>query len=475
MKKQYLLTCIILLVLILLLSGCKNAKEQTLEEKKACYRDCMLEEEDKEYCLEECDLKESDLEEIKPSCGDSVCDAIERQNALCPEDCPGSCTTDADCEEQEVCTANTCTPVECTLNEHCEEGMECQENVCVEEEVFDTAVQDALKEEINAMIDDIDALLAAIDALQTSLDAADGSDEEKAAIQEDIDALDSAMTSLEGYKDALNQYLEDAEAATTNDEVSTVETAFDAAKEEIESLIDDTQTDVDAVEEAIDALEPAAQADLEVSDLDLEEVDGQTATFTISFENNGDGNITTSQSFRIELTSYDLDNETNDDSRATITSGINAGEEEEVEMSVEIIDLEDYFSDNPNASSLILPFFIEIDIDGTINETDETNNNKTINMTFDREDYFTNTAPVAAVSANATTVLVNEEISFDGTGSTDSDGSLASYYWDFGDSNYSSSSTPTHSYTTAGTYTVTLTVTDNDGGTDTETVTITVS
>ncbi|MCI5195498.1 MAG: PKD domain-containing protein [Candidatus Electrothrix sp. AW5] len=48
--------------------------------------------------------------------------------------------------------------------------------------------------------------------------------------------------------------------------------------------------------------------------------------------------------------------------------------------------------------------------------------------------------------------------------STDSDGSIASWFWDFGDSNSSTEQNPTHTYTAAGFYTVILTVTDNDGG-----------
>ena len=60
--------------------------------------------------------------------------------------------------------------------------------------------------------------------------------------------------------------------------------------------------------------------------------------------------------------------------------------------------------------------------------------------------------------------------SFDGTGSNDSDGTIASYSWDFGDGTAAgTSATPNHTYAAAGTYTVKLTVTDDNGAPDTVT------
>jgi len=59
-------------------------------------------------------------------------------------------------------------------------------------------------------------------------------------------------------------------------------------------------------------------------------------------------------------------------------------------------------------------------------------------------------------------------ITVDGSASYDPDGSIISYYWNFGDENSSSSSEvkPTHNYALDGSYTVTLTVTDNEGATN---------
>jgi PKD repeat protein len=51
-------------------------------------------------------------------------------------------------------------------------------------------------------------------------------------------------------------------------------------------------------------------------------------------------------------------------------------------------------------------------------------------------------------------------------GSSDEDGSVTGWSWDFGDGGSADQPNPTYSYTEAGTYTVTLTVTDDDGATD---------
>ncbi|NOX43180.1 MAG: PKD domain-containing protein, partial [Gammaproteobacteria bacterium] len=85
-----------------------------------------------------------------------------------------------------------------------------------------------------------------------------------------------------------------------------------------------------------------------------------------------------------------------------------------------------------------------------------------------------NQPPVAMINA-PTTGTVNTAITFDGTGSTDADGNIASYAWDFGDGGTDVGATATYAYTTAGTYTVTLTVTDDAGDTNAATASITIS
>ena len=66
-------------------------------------------------------------------------------------------------------------------------------------------------------------------------------------------------------------------------------------------------------------------------------------------------------------------------------------------------------------------------------------------------------------------------VSFDGTGSSDPDGSIASYAWSFGDGGTASGPTASHTYTATGTDTARLTVTDNKSATGSATATITVS
>ena len=63
----------------------------------------------------------------------------------------------------------------------------------------------------------------------------------------------------------------------------------------------------------------------------------------------------------------------------------------------------------------------------------------------------------------------------DGSGSTDQDGTIASYAWNFGDGLSSPRTSNLANNTNPGTYTATLTVTDNRGGTGTASTQIVVS
>lgn len=65
--------------------------------------------------------------------------------------------------------------------------------------------------------------------------------------------------------------------------------------------------------------------------------------------------------------------------------------------------------------------------------------------------------------------------SFDGAGSTDADGSVVSYAWDFGDGAAGAGVELEHTFATSGDYPVALTVTDDRGLTHTATATVTVA
>ncbi len=90
-----------------------------------------------------------------------------------------------------------------------------------------------------------------------------------------------------------------------------------------------------------------------------------------------------------------------------------------------------------------------------------------------------NQAPSAVVSAALQGVPL-EGMTFDGTGSSDPDGTIVAYRWDFGDGTPvvdfgTFSSSLQHSFVNPGTYTVTLTVEDNAGSTGSASVTVTVA
>ncbi len=70
--------------------------------------------------------------------------------------------------------------------------------------------------------------------------------------------------------------------------------------------------------------------------------------------------------------------------------------------------------------------------------------------------------------------IEGESIIFDGSASYDSDGTLMSLEWDFGDGEKGAGASPSHAYLQDGLYTVTLTVTDNRGTPDTDSTTATI-
>lgn len=86
-----------------------------------------------------------------------------------------------------------------------------------------------------------------------------------------------------------------------------------------------------------------------------------------------------------------------------------------------------------------------------------------------------NRPPTASFTATPTTGQAPLAVSFNASASSDPDGSIASYGWEFGDGATATGVQATRSYATAGTFTARLTVTDNGGATATTTRQITVT
>ncbi|MGN7799273.1 PKD domain-containing protein [Leifsonia sp. 22587] len=83
----------------------------------------------------------------------------------------------------------------------------------------------------------------------------------------------------------------------------------------------------------------------------------------------------------------------------------------------------------------------------------------------------TNQPPTASFTAGANGLAV----SVDGSASSDPDGTISSYSWNFGDGGTATGVSAGHTYAAAGTYTITLTVRDNAGATATTTRQVTVA
>ena len=86
-----------------------------------------------------------------------------------------------------------------------------------------------------------------------------------------------------------------------------------------------------------------------------------------------------------------------------------------------------------------------------------------------------NQPPTAVMTAAPLVGVAPLTVTFDGSGSSDPDGTIASYSWNFGDGGNSTGANSSHAYASAGTYTATLTVTDNAGSTASASVAVTVT
>ena len=105
----------------------------------------------------------------------------------------------------------------------------------------------------------------------------------------------------------------------------------------------------------------------------------------------------------------------------------------------------------------------------TVTDNDNLSNTDEVIITVEP-----NQAPIAGAGLDQT-VLVNDMVTFDGSGSSDLGGTIVSYEWNFGDGTTLTGQTVDHTYSTAGSYTVTLTVTDNGEATGSDTTLVTVT
>ena len=83
-----------------------------------------------------------------------------------------------------------------------------------------------------------------------------------------------------------------------------------------------------------------------------------------------------------------------------------------------------------------------------------------------------NPPPTASFTSSPSYPFVGHLVTFNGSDSSDPDGFITSYEWNFGDGNTSSGMLVTHSYSSAGTYAITLEVTDNGERTRTKTINV---
>ncbi len=86
-----------------------------------------------------------------------------------------------------------------------------------------------------------------------------------------------------------------------------------------------------------------------------------------------------------------------------------------------------------------------------------------------------NQSPVAVMSAVPASGLAPLNVAFNGSGSSDADGSIVSYAWNFGDGATATGVTANHSYTAPGSFIARLTVTDNLAAGNSTTMTIQVN
>ena len=107
--------------------------------------------------------------------------------------------------------------------------------------------------------------------------------------------------------------------------------------------------------------------------------------------------------------------------------------------------------------------------------TDEDNATSTKSISVTAIDPSINQPPIAVVTASPNSGTAPLLVNFSSVGSSDADGNIDSYEWDFGDGATSTQINPSHTYTTQGSFVCTLTVKDDDGAIGTTSVSVNVN
>ncbi len=129
-------------------------------------------------------------------------------------------------------------------------------------------------------------------------------------------------------------------------------------------------------------------------------------------------------------------------------------------------------------------YYVNLTIKDTSNQSDwivraiviqkPSNSKKSGSDSSNLPEYNINTPPKCICSMEPLHVSINETILFNASESYDPDGTIVSYYWDFGDSHNEEGKICNHTFMKDGRYMVILTVIDDDGAMDTNTTYIMV-
>jgi PKD repeat protein/KaiC/GvpD/RAD55 family RecA-like ATPase len=123
------------------------------------------------------------------------------------------------------------------------------------------------------------------------------------------------------------------------------------------------------------------------------------------------------------------------------------------------------FGDGTNATDVIVSHAYTHDgvYNVSLTVTDDDNStDSTISTESILSPGTTNQAPIAIFNVSAQNVYIGDSVVFNASSSYDPDGTITSYFWEFGDQTNASGVTVSHQYSQCGNYTVTLTVTDNN-------------